>query len=84
MRVLALQDIGIGRLGEAGCDLGPPPAAGDVRLLARHAPVHRHRNCLSLPQPTSHTAGAVAREPARTPSDPRTATEWAENLDRSA
>ncbi|MER5872749.1 AraC family transcriptional regulator [Streptomyces sp. NPDC002044] len=39
-----------------------------------------HRNCLPLPQPTSHTAGAVARELARTPSDPRTATEWAENL----
>ncbi|MFE5861977.1 helix-turn-helix domain-containing protein [Streptomyces virginiae] len=39
-----------------------------------------HRNCLPLPQPTSHTAGVVARELARTPSDPRTATEWAENL----
>ncbi|MFJ3723830.1 AraC family transcriptional regulator [Streptomyces sp. NPDC090045] len=52
--------------------------ADDPRVFA--ALSAGHRNCLPLPQPTSHTAGAVARELARTPSDPRTATEWAENL----
>ncbi|KOU58256.1 AraC family transcriptional regulator [Streptomyces sp. WM4235] len=39
-----------------------------------------HRDCLPLPQPTSRAASTVARELARTPADPRTATEWAEDL----
>lgn len=39
-----------------------------------------HPDCLPLPQPTSHAAGTVAKELIRMPSDPRTATEWAESL----
>ncbi|MCM2387962.1 helix-turn-helix transcriptional regulator [Streptomyces albipurpureus] len=39
-----------------------------------------HPDCLPLPQPTSHTACTVAKELIRMPSDPRTATEWAESL----
>ncbi|MEO3976445.1 AraC family transcriptional regulator [Streptomyces sp. CAU 1734] len=39
-----------------------------------------HPDSLPLPRPTSHAAGTVARELIRTPSDPRTATEWAESL----
>lgn len=39
-----------------------------------------HPDCLPLPQPTSHAASTVARALIRMPSDPRTATEWAESL----
>lgn len=39
-----------------------------------------HPAALPLPRPNSHAAAAVARELARTPSDARTATEWAAAL----
>ncbi|MCY0918252.1 AraC family transcriptional regulator [Streptomyces sp. H27-G5] len=43
-----------------------------------------HRDCPPLPQPTGRAASTVARELARTPADPRTATEWAEDLHTSS
>ncbi|MFD5554233.1 AraC family transcriptional regulator [Streptomyces sp. NPDC127068] len=39
-----------------------------------------HRDCLPLPQPTSQAARSVALALGREPGDPRTATEWAEEL----
>lgn len=39
-----------------------------------------HQDSLPLPQPTSRTAAIVATELGRRPSDPRTATEWAQSL----
>ncbi|MFI6390701.1 helix-turn-helix domain-containing protein [Nonomuraea sp. NPDC050540] len=43
-----------------------------------------HRASLPLPRPSSRVASAVAEQLSRTPSDPRTAAEWARSLHSSS